>query len=533
MIQLMIVDDEERARYGVRSLIDWQEHGIRIAAEARDGVGALELLKEHHVDIVLTDIRMPEMDGLRLIECLRDQYPHIKSIIMSGYDDFNYAKKALSLGASDYLLKPSRRQEILSTVLKLCEEIHTANKQRMVMERLEDGFRESLPLLKENALSRLVLAEDVPFNKLLSTLELGGLSFPDPYFGIGRIQIDKDAAKQSQYSTFENELFKYGLKNVAEETLAGVAKCAAFEDQDDIIIIFNSGQEQDVSQLLPHIEQLKENAKHYLKLSFSIAVGRIDKKIDQLRNAFLMATSTLDAQYFMGPGKIINYEKMMDDEPAESTYPIELEKMILHAVLTGEAATIRSNIELFRQTLHNEKQSKDHVLKFSFSLYFALYRLCIDKDLNVNEYFGHLLEDMTHKLAKSNVEHIHNELLQTALRIGEQLNDRKQGNKLFNSVLAYIRSNYNKDINREIIANEVFITPGYVSSLFKQHLKMSFLDFLHQVRIEHACEFLKDPSRRIMDIAFEVGYSDEKYFFQVFKRYTGMTPKQFRNTTMS
>ncbi|MBB3112371.1 two-component system response regulator YesN [Paenibacillus phyllosphaerae] len=532
MIHLMIVDDEERARYGVRTLIDWQEHGIRIVAEARDGVEALELLKEHQVDIVLTDIRMPEMDGLRLIEYLREHYPHIKSIIMSGYDDFNYAKKALTLGASDYLLKPSRRQEILGTVLKLTEEIYAANKQRMVMERLTAGFRESLPLLKDNALSRLVVAEDVPYGKLLGTLELSGLSFPEPYFGIGRIQIDQDAAKQSEYSTFENELLKYGLKNIAEETLSVAGTCAAFEDQDDIVVILNCDREQEVAHILPHMEQLRDNAKHYLKLSVSIAIGRVDKKIDQLRTTFLTATSALDTQFFMGPGKIINYEELLDVEPAESTYPIELEKMILHAVLTGEAATIRSNIELFRQTLLGEKHSKDLVMKFSFSLYFALYRLCIDKDLNVNDFFGHQLEEMTHKLAKSNVEHIHNELLQTALRIGEQLNDRKQGNKLLDNVLNYIRANYNQDINREIIANEVFITPGYVSSLFKQHLKMSFLDFLHQVRIEHACEFLKDPSRRIMDIAFEVGYSDEKYFFQVFKRYTGMTPKQFRNTTM-
>ena len=124
-------------------------------------------------------------------------------------------------------------------------------------------------------------------------------------------------------------------------------------------------------------------------------------------------------------------------------------------------------------------------------------------------------------------------MLKTAIQISELLNEKKQSNKLFESILDYIRHHYNKDIHRETVANEVFITPGYLSLLFKQQLKISFLDFLHKVRIEQACILLKDQSKRVADIALQVGYNDEKYFFQVFKKYMGMTPKQFRNTIRS
>ncbi|MNJ71281.1 HTH-type transcriptional regulator YesS [compost metagenome] len=113
--------------------------------------------------------------------------------------------------------------------------------------------------------------------------------------------------------------------------------------------------------------------------------------------------------------------------------------------------------------------------------------------------------------------------------MSEQLTTKKNSNKLFESVLSYIKQNYTKNISREDVAREVYITPGYVSLLFKQEMKTSFLDYLHKIRIDEACHKLTDQSLRIGDVAHEVGYSDEKYFFQVFKKYIGMTPNQYRN----
>lgn len=145
MFNMIIVDDEERARVGIRTLIDWQAHGITIVAEARDGQEALDILSIHPVDIMLTDIRMPQMDGLELISIVSGKYPHIKSVIMSGYDDFAYAQQAIRVGASNYLLKPSRRQEILNTILDITEQIQSEKLEIKSLEHLRQGFRESLP----------------------------------------------------------------------------------------------------------------------------------------------------------------------------------------------------------------------------------------------------------------------------------------------------------------------------------------------------------------------------------------------------
>jgi two-component system response regulator YesN len=529
----MIVDDEEHARLGIKTLINWEAYDICIIAEARDGAEALELLAHQHVDILMTDIRMPEVSGLELIKTVNKQYSHIKTIIMSGYNDFDYAKKALKLGVSDYLLKPSRTQEILDIVLKLVHEIKEEIKQHAHIKQLKNGFRESLPLLKERALCRLVTREDIPYEKLLSKVKLGGLSFPHPYFGLVMIHIDNYLVHQEKYGTSRSELLISGIKNISEETLSEAWFCAVFEDQDVITLILNSDKKEDVSQLLPFIEKLKKNVQQYLNLSISVGISGIDKPLNQLRNAYVRASQALDQTFFLEPGKVINYEKYIANNSTKSTYPVDIEKHIIHSILAGDEYKIEKNIRLFQLFLDKERHLKDQILKFTFNLYFSLYHLCIERNLDINEIFRQDFKYINQKLAKSNIENIYEELLGTALLIVKQLNEKKNTNKLIESALDYIRQNYDKDISRETVANEVYITPGYLSLLFKQKLNMSFLDFLHKIRIEKACQLLGDPGKRVADIALQVGYNDEKYFFQVFKKYMRMTPKQFRNTTTS
>jgi two-component system response regulator YesN len=529
MIHLMIVDDEERARNGIRTLIDWPNHGINIAAEARDGAEALEMLGEHQVDILLTDIRMPEMDGLMLIEKVAGKYPHIKCVIMSGYDEFEYAKKALAIGASDYLLKPSRRQEILDTVLKLKTVIEEEKKQVIMLEQLHAGFRESYPLLKEKTLSRLVTTDNPPYDRLLDNLHMNGFGFPHLFFGVIILQIDNFHLIQRKFSNEDIELYKYGLKNIVEETLSASRKCAAFEYQDDIISIINTEEWTETEALMPCIEIVQHNIKKYLGFSVSIGIGSFDKDIGHLKTSYREAMRALDLKVFIGTEQIVDYKETVDDDPIFTSYPLSQERAILQAVMNGDHTAILTKLNEFNEALKPESTSKEHVLKSTLALVFALYRFCIEKNINTDEVFGQNLAGLTHIVEHSSMDYIVQSLSDTLIRVNEQLNAKKNNNKMFQSILEYIRQNFHKDINRETVAREVFITPGYLSLLFKQELKSNFLDYLHKIRIDKACEQLNNRSLKISDIAHDVGYNDEKYFFQVFKKYVGMTPTQYRN----
>jgi two-component system response regulator YesN len=526
---MMVVDDEERARTGIRTLIDWSKHGITIVAEARDGVESLELLRERHVDILLTDIRMPEMDGLALIEQVTCYYPHIKIIIMSGYDEFAYAKKAFSIGASEYLLKPSRTQEILDTVLKLITIIEEERKQETMLEQLKAGFRESFPLLKENTLSRLVLTDNPPYDRLLYNLRINGLEFPQLFFGVMVLQIDNFHSMQKKYSHEDVELFKYGLKNIAEETISAIFRCAAFEHQDDVVLILNSEEWIGTEALYHYTETIQRNIKQYLHFSVSIGIGSHQDSVSHLGTSYREAMKVLNSRYYIGSEKIVDYTESVDDDLAQASYPLLQEKAILQSVMTGGRDEILARLAEFNKALKPESSSKEHVLKSTIALVFALYRFCIEKNLNTAAVFGQDLTQLAPILGHSSMIFIQQILSDTLFTIADEFNVKKNTNKLFQSVLDYIHQNFHKDISRETVSREVFITPGYLSLLFKQEMKTSFLEYLHKIRIDRAFDLLSDRSIKLSDIAHNVGYNDEKYFFQVFKKYAGMTPSQYRN----
>lgn len=521
----MIVDDEERSRIGIRTLIDWEVYNIQIIAEAEDGIEALKILEKVHVDILLTDIRMPDMDGLTLIAEVKKQYPHIKSIIMSGYNDFTFAKKALSLGASDYLLKPSRKQEITDTIVSLTQEIKKEWTQNDHLSRLTQGFRESLPLLKEKTLSKLVSQEEFSYEKLEGSLSLNSIHFPHLYFIAFVIHIDHLQALYKEFNPFDIELLKYGLKNISEKSLEEPCHGVSFEHQDDVICIINCPQQLTYEELIIIARKLAANAKEYLKLSVSIGFGTLDKQIHSIKISYLIAMNALNNNYYQGPGTIVGYKDSLTREG--SNYPFLREKAVIHAIAHRDKSAIKEEIDQFRQAMI--PANKDDFFKHSLVLLFTMYRFGIEKNIAMDDIFGLEMQHLLDHMSRYSLEELQAELIRTGNLLHEQLNEKKQKNALFESILAYIEGNFTKDINRETVANEVFITPGYLSQLFKQHMKTSFLDYLHKIRIENACELLKDKGKKIGDIALQVGYNDEKYFFQVFKKYVGMTPNQYRN----
>ncbi|ACS99574.1 response regulator [Paenibacillus sp. JDR-2] len=530
MYRLLIVDDEERARTGIKMLIDWAAHRIEIVGEARDGAEALEIMEGKGVDILLTDIRMPVMDGLELIQQVSKVHPAVRCIIMSGHDEFAYAQKAMASGVAHYLLKPSRRQEILDLVIKLTEEIAEERRENEKLEGLRSGFRESFPFLKEYALSRLALTETPPYDRLLNNLMLSDISFPLPFFGALIVQIDNLHLVQQRFGSVDIELFKYALKNIAEETFAPLCRCAAFEHNDDVVLLMNAEEWLDAKLLLPYAEAVQHNAEGYLKFTVSVGIGSFDRDIRHFRPSFQEAEKALNAKFYEGSAKITDYLEAAEEEDfTHTSYPLESEKAVLQAIVKGEEALIRGSLQDFLASLQPESSSKENVSNSIYALYFALYRDCIERNVNVMEVFGSGLNEIPRMMARSGLEHIVATLTDTALKIADQLSARKNGNKLFESILAYVHEHFRLDISRESVAREVYVTPGYISYLFKQQMQTSFIEYLHRIRIEYASRLLKDPSLRISDIAHESGYQDEKYFFQVFKKHTGMTPTQYRN----
>ncbi|QGQ97210.1 DNA-binding response regulator [Paenibacillus psychroresistens] len=532
MMKLLLVDDEEHTRMGIRKVIDWQSHGIEICAEARDGIEAIELIEKHKPEILLTDIRMPEMDGLELIEQVSLLFPTIKCIIMSGYEDFSYAQKALKLGVTDYLLKPCKKQEIMETVLKVKILIEAERLQEKSYEQLRSQFQESYPVLKERHLTKLVQSDNHSHLRTYEILSKLNIHFPYDYTSIMLLSIDNFYRLNEDYSSEDMELYKFCIKNISEETISAQHNCVVFEYNNEIVVILNKDTSLEVSSSSPLVESLKENINRFLPFTVSIGLSNCYKGLNQITQSYTEASKALKANHFMGENKIVAYAELSDDDPKDTSYPINMEKSILQALLNGDISEYEYLLNNFINSLKPESSSKDHFIVSTSAFIFSLYHLCVERNINTQNVFGPNFLEFSNMLSQSSMDHIKDNIYKTLIKINEELNSKKNNNKLFKTIIDYIDQNYDKDIDRETVAREVFITPGYLSLLFKQELKINFLDYLHKTRIEKSCLLLSNSGSKISDIAYSVGYNDEKYFFQVFKKYTGMTPNQYRNSLL-
>jgi len=390
VIKVLIVDDEMLVRYGLFTTIDWESYGFEIVGDAKNGKVALELVNELQPDIIISDIRMPIMDGLEFICELKNRGIEKEVVILSGYDDFNYAKKALEYGASAYLLKPIENDELINVLLKLKNKLENRNR---LMQTIE-GFNEGLEILKQKFLIDLINGEYNKFDSIKEKLDLYRITpqFEKLCFSLIKTDNGVNVLDNILNVNVQNEK-KYATPFI---NINGEVCVIWFFDDDDIIDQINS----------------------YL--------GKVE---------------------------------------------------FISAFVTGSAYNSWMDIK----TAYDEARNM------------------INDNIEKN---GVLLKDV------------------------ETPNYRKE----IKEALEYIKNNYNKNISVEQVANELFLSSYYFMHIFKKNVGKTFNEYLVQYRIEIAKQLLRDTKYKVFQVSELVGYKNTKYFSQLFKRETGLLPKEYVDT---
>ncbi|QGQ94768.1 response regulator [Paenibacillus psychroresistens] len=529
MIKLLIVDDEEVVRDGIRLTIDWLSNGIEVCGEAEDGNQALELIHELKPDILLMDIRMPLMNGLQVIEAVYAAQIPLKFIFLSGYDDFSYAQQAMKFGASAYLLKPCMPEEILDTILKVKSELQDQQSRKEMYESLQLKFTENLPFLKEKFLVKLIHNEANTNQHLVENFEVFKLAIdPTGPINVAIIQIDDHLVLKDTLENKEVELIKIAVKKIINEIIEAAYCCEVFEHKNDFIILAAVDGDPDRYNRL--LDQIKASIKRLLGFTVSVGVGRIYDDFSHIHRSYMEAVKSIDARFLLGTDSLIHFEDMTYEEVEEFIYPIQAEKNVLSSLKTGNALELSSRLELFFTTISRDTSSKDHMLKSCLMLCLSLYHIGVEMNMKTDDIFGQGLSSIDNILKLGTLEQIKEKIGLITHSFLEQTLNRKSSNKIIESSLKYIAENYDKDLNLDKVANSIYINPGYFCLLFKKTVGTNFIDYLNKIRIEKACEQLKDIHAKSYEVAFKVGYSNEKYFYQIFKKYTGMTPTQYRES---
>nr|WP_263326408.1 response regulator [Neobacillus sp. Marseille-Q6967] len=505
--KMLIVDDEPIIGRGLSLTIPWSEHGIEIAGIAYNGAEAIEKIKAHgEIDIVITDVRMPKMDGIELAACLAQTYPRIKIVIISGYDEFKYAQKAIQSGVQDYLLKPVDVEELLTIISKITNDLQKQNSesQQVFMTLLENAIYQQVFDVQLKNQYEWEITENVRLYPILSMM--------NEYVSTTQYMTDEELEEMnSNWSS----LIETHLRN------KGYDSVSIFTDQ-NILLTCVVGE-------LNHKEMiaiLKEIQSSY---SLSFVVNNCDVPINELSGAYQELCSGIKHLPFLPEGYVV----VPAEEPLHTDWqPLsdEMESHLINAIFQVNESKINTlTDELFK--LFEEKQLYledlvqlcKRLLTKIVERYASLFRknhheidLVFEQEVDVNQYNSFV---QLKKLFKEDIENVTKELAAKNIENSDWLIER---------AVNYIKTYYASNIKAHEVADFINISPNYFSTLFKQNTGKSFNEYINELRVEQAKVLLEETPFKVNEIAEKVGYHEYKYFVEIFKKISGLTPTQYR-----
>ncbi|MBC8061214.1 MAG: response regulator [Clostridiaceae bacterium] len=527
MFKLFIVDDEIDLIEGIKTLIKWSDYDIEICGQANNGLTAFQLIKILRPDILIADIRMPKMDGLKLLINLKEENINVKSIILSGYCDFDTAKTAINLNIIEYLLKPCRPKEIIEVVLKAKKLLEDEQKNIRILEDYKTSYNESILQKKREFLMELAIDENINFIEIESkaysyhiktSLEKSFLAITFSIDNKNKI-LDKKNVVEMNWN-----IVNY-TNTVLHKEIVGDFQI----NNETTFILYIDKSYYNSRRFLETITKIKNEIKALSENTLTIGVGSIVTDLIAINESYKDARIALEAKFFLGNDRVISLGNIHAYEDMTGFYPVNEEIDILNCLETGNKVLMQQKLEDFYNKLCDEKlPSKGFLQKISISFCSRVYKFCVDKNINASQIFDFNLKTFD-KIEECETMIELTEYVSSLLdSILQCMGDVHKKNIFTRKAVEYIMKNYPNDISLEVISRELYITPGYLSLLFKQEMGINFIDFITKYRIERAMELLKNSSLKNYQVSNMIGFKDEKYFSQIFKKYVGLTPSQYK-----
>ncbi len=518
--KVFFVEDEVVTREGIRDNVNWMANGFEFCGEATDGEMALPLLRAIQPDVLITDIKMPFMDGLQLSKLVRERMPWTKIIILSGHDEFDYAQKAINLGVTDYLLKPVTVQKLQDTLQKLASQLDREKQEQANLRKLQEQVEENRAALRERLLLKLTIGVISP-TEAIEKGQMLGLDLVASYYQVVILKIEpEDLSEQFDYDEYQR--VQQIIANMAEHN---PDIFLLKKDLEDVILIMKGSVPEyiieerdrlfsDICQAITHT--------HYRA---SIGVGSLQKRIADIYQSFVEALISLQRS----PSESSDNLPQMVDR-------VELLKLDKSAIENYLRCGTRAEFDAFFSDYLNSLG--ESALKSSLIKNYIFVDVVLAASRLVNDLGGdldHVIPDLDHietALPKTNtIEQLREQtfkILSAALAFRD--NQRSgQYKTLVRLAKEYMEKHFTEpELSLNEVASQVNLSASHFSAVFSQETCQTFKECLTEIRIKKAKELLCSTSLRSSDIAYQVGYNDPHYFSSVFKKNTGLSPIEFR-----
>lgn len=535
MYKLIVVDDEVEVRQGISQNINWRKYGFRVSGEAENGREALDHIEKEVPDLVITDIKMPVMDGLELSSIMRESFPTVKIVIITGFDDFKYAQQAIKYGVLEYILKPVLPKDIEDLLERLKRQLDEEHEHSEDIKRLKEHYNSSIPIMRDKFLTSLITSK-LKETEIESKIRNFGLSLSGKVFMTAVIGIDNNSLKSGNFNNEDMELIRFAVYNIAEEIVKKHSSGEVFIYLDHPVVItsFDFGDNSaGYRRTFNILEEIRQSVEKYLKFTITIGLGNVCNNVGLLGGSYKSALTALDYRLLIGNNKVIFIDDVEPQPKNNIIFDEEKERTLSTAIKFGTEDDVNNAINMLFKDLNASRVSlKDYqvfllelvasILKISKSLRLDASSILNEDDNLMDKIFGSSTSEETIAWIKGICVNLTNSILSM----------RQDTCKLLlGKAKEYIKKNYSdQEISINKVSSYLHISPSYLSLIFKKETGETFLNYLIGIRLEAAKELLMNTSLKTSEIAERIGYSDPHYFSYFFKRNFGVSPREFRSS---
>jgi Response regulator containing CheY-like receiver domain and AraC-type DNA-binding domain len=523
LYKLLISDDEIDKLEVLRDSCDWEKNDIILCGEARNGMEAYELLVAEKPDVCIIDIRMPVIDGLEAIRRSKIVGVNTKFIILSGYDDFEYAQQAIRLATVEYLLKPCRLSEIMQAVLKCVNLIIEERSQAQLLSNYRSLYEGYWANIKHQLLGGLICGDIKSAGGLDVKIAKCGLVLLTGNYAVCVLRFGESESAGSR----ENDLLFARMTEIIGEILPQNLNREIFVYNGQILIIVSMDQILETSDhFFASLDGVVSRAKLELDLRCAVGVSDIKSSALKLCDAYMEASTASGITVFSLDQNVTLYAEL---EACSYQYPYHAEKKIITALSKDENQVHEAIEEFFACFRQKTLNAKNHCRSSAITLIYNLLKISHEKSRESGEIPITANSTISRILSSNNLDDIEG-LVIDFLSVFSSKSLRRTLSPAAQIAVSYVKKNFSKRISLESVAEEIHICPSYLSTLFKQQTGYKLTEYLNRCRIEKSKELLGDPNLKTYEVAYRVGFQDEKYFYLLFKRYTGLTATQYRNS---
>lgn len=533
MYKVFIVEDEIVVREGIKNNIRWADEGFTVVGDESDGELAYPLILKERPDILITDIKMPFMDGLELSRLVKKEFPNIKIIIISGYSDFSYAQKAIDIGISEYILKPVTSSKVIDAVKNAAQAIEKQRNEQQILEQYQQLVDQKQLEKRKNFFNALVSGK-LAFSQIVEQERELGIQMVASSFCVVLFQF---LVQDDQYA-YSNAIVQ--REELMLDTLKNYQSIRVFERGTDgwaFIILSESTQGiyTQIDELCTLLQNISGEDVNYFG-----GIGRVVTRTRDIQQSFLDANKAFSLRYFEGENQFFSLQdvNMLNNTMSRQVNVSELSLEKLDRILVdeflkrGTLQDVDGFVDRYFSGLDAEAMNsilfRQYIMMDGYS---AIMRFLIDLDYS-KEHIDARLKDINEISGQMNCVddciRLYKFLLKEAIEL-RNMKSQKKYSELIAKAKEFILANFeSSDLTLNHVAAEVNISPNYFSTLFNQEAGVTFIEYLTELRMKKAKEYLRCTNRKITEIGSMVGYLDSHYFSFIFKKTQMCTPSEYR-----